>query len=247
MSSVGDAGTDANSGSVGCRPTAVQFIGVSKTYAGPPPVEALHPCSFQIGPGDYVAITGPSGSGKSTLLNLLGLLDRPTAGTYVLGGTPTHGLKDAALASLRSRHLGFVFQAFHLVNYRSAVENVMLSLTYQGVSRGERKTRATESLESVNLGHRLHARPSELSGGERQRVAIARAIIHRPTLLLCDEPTGNLDTETARSVLNVLDELNAAHTTVVLVTHDREVAARAARHITIRDGLVDAGASGGTR
>ena len=226
------------SSAVSTAVAAVELVAVEKTYPGPQPVTAVHPCSIRIEVGDYVAITGPSGSGKSTLLNILGLLDVPTAGDYWLDGVAVAGLNDAKLSAVRGDRLGFVFQAFHLVDYRTAVENVGLALLYQGVGRDERRRRAVAALERVGLGHRLQSSTATLSGGERQRVAIARAIVHDPTLLLCDEPTGNLDSATAAGVLDVLDGLNAAGATIVLVTHDGGVAGRAERHIRIHDGVV---------
>ncbi|MBT2458752.1 ABC transporter ATP-binding protein [Streptomyces sp. ISL-86] len=188
--------------------------------------------------GDFVTVVGPSGSGKSTFLNIAGLLDAPTHGTYLLDGIDTGALKDADRTALRGRRIGFVFQSFHLLPHRSALENVLLAMVYNGVPRNERARRARATLVRVGLGHRIDALPTRLSGGERQRVAIARALVARPSLLLCDEPTGNLDTKNAETVLALLDELHTEGMTVVVITHDPVVAARAARRVTIRDGVL---------
>ncbi|TYB45697.1 ABC transporter ATP-binding protein [Actinomadura chibensis] len=220
------------------RPPVIAFDAVSKTYPGPPPVTALRPSHLTVSPGEYVTVVGPSGSGKSTFLNIAGLLDRPSGGAYRLDGIDTGALSDQDRTSLRGRRLGFVFQSFHLMPRRSAVENVMLALLYTGSPRGRRIERATETLQRVGLGHRSHAMAGQLSGGERQRVAIARALVNRPSLLLCDEPTGNLDTATAATVLALIDELHAEGFTVLVVTHDPGVAARGQRSIVIRDGAL---------
>ena len=217
----------------------VRFEAVGKTYPGPPPVTALRPADLVVEPGEYVAVVGPSGSGKSTFLNLVGLLDRPSTGRYELDGIDVSGLKEAERSAIRGRRVGFVFQSFHLMPYRSAVENVALAQLYTGPSPRERRRAALEVLDRVGLAHRAHALPTVMSGGERQRVAIARALANRPSLLLCDEPTGNLDSETAATVLALLDEVHAAGFTVVVITHDLQVAARTPRRITIRDGVLD--------
>ncbi|MFJ3793987.1 ABC transporter ATP-binding protein [Kitasatospora sp. NPDC090091] len=222
----------------------IAFHGVGLTYPGPRPVHALRPADLAVHRGDFVTIIGPSGSGKSTFLNVAGLLDRPTEGTYLLDGTDTGALKDAERTALRGSRIGFVFQAFHLLAHRSAVENVALSMLYAGVPRRRRDERAREALDRVGLSHRIAALPSTLSGGERQRVAIARAIAAHPALLLCDEPTGNLDTVTAASVLGLLEELHTAGMTVMLITHDPAVAARGTRGLTIRDGVLAETAAG---
>ena len=185
----------------------VEMRGISKTYRANPPVLALRECDLRIGRGDYVAIMGPSGSGKSTLLNVLGLLDEPSTGEYRLDGEQTSGLSERARSGLRAYLIGFVFQAFHLVGYRTAVENVEAGLLYQKVGRKERQRRAIEVLGQVGLTERMWATPSQMSGGERQRVALARALVRRPALVLCDEPTGNLDTATGAQVLELIDEL----------------------------------------
>jgi putative ABC transport system ATP-binding protein len=199
-------------------------------------VLALRDVDLSIGSGDYVSIMGPSGSGKSTMLNMLGLLDRPTVGRYLLEGRDTAPLKDRDRTKLRGRSLGFVFQAFHLLPKRTVVENVMLSMTYSGVPRGERRGRAWRALDQVSLTHRAHFYPTTLSGGERQRAAVARAVAARPKLLLADEPTGNLDSDTSSEVLGVLDELNRAGLAIAMVTHDPVVASAARRRFEMRDG-----------
>jgi putative ABC transport system ATP-binding protein len=218
--------------------TAVMVDGLTRVYAGPPETVALHPCSFTIGRGDFVSITGPSGSGKSTLLSLLGLLDTPTAGTYQLDGLDVADLTDPERAAIRAHHIGFVFQAFHLVGYRSVVDNIELGLTYQGIAHRQRRRHAFELCERVGLAHRTDALCSTLSGGEKQRVAIARTLIRQPSLVLCDEPTGNLDTATAATVLELIEQLHRDGLTVVIITHDPDTAARAHHHLTIRDGHV---------
>lgn len=218
----------------------IEFRGVGLTYPGPPPVEAFRPCDLAVERGEFVTVVGPSGSGKSTFLNIAGLLDSPTTGTYLLDGIDTGALRDAERTALRGRRIGFVFQSFHLLPHRSALENVSLAMVYNGVPRRERPTRAREALDRVGLGHRIEAVPTRLSGGERQRVAIARALVTRPALLLCDEPTGNLDTANADAVLNMLEELHADGMTILVITHDPAVAARGSRSVTIRDGLLSA-------
>ncbi|MEV8284513.1 ABC transporter ATP-binding protein [Streptomyces niveus] len=217
-------------------PPVVELRGVGLTYPGPPPVEALRPCELTVRRGDFVTVTGPSGAGKSTFLNLVGLLDTQTCGTYLLDGLDTGALGDVDRTALRGRRIGFVFQSFHLLNYRTAVENVALALVYRKMKRARRVASAREALARVGLEHRMDALPSTLSGGERQRVAIARALVGEPSLLLCDEPTGNLDTATASSILSLLDELNGAGLTLVVITHDAAVARRGGRTLEIRDG-----------
>jgi putative ABC transport system ATP-binding protein len=216
----------------------IELHGLARTYPGPPPVPALRPADLVIYPGDYVAVTGPSGSGKSTLLHLLGLLDTPTAGTYLLDGLDTSTLKDRDRSALRGSRIGFVFQAFHLLSYRTALENVHLALLYNQAPRGIRLLAAADALYAVGLGHRLDALPTTLSGGECQRVAIARALVNQPSLLLCDEPTGNLDSQSAAIVLDLLDRLSADGFTIVVITHDRNVAAHAGRTVAIMDGVL---------
>ncbi|MFD1937113.1 MULTISPECIES: ABC transporter ATP-binding protein [Nonomuraea] len=203
-------------------------------------VDALRGVSLRIDQGEFVAIIGPSGSGKSTLMHLLGCLDRPTSGALRVNGTEISALTDTALASLRNRTIGFVFQSFHLLGRTSALDNVALPLVYRGVGKVERRARARRALEAVGLGHRLDHRPSQMSGGEQQRVAIARALVGEPSVLLADEPTGNLDTRNGDEVMAILDRLNAdSGVAIVLVTHEPEVAAHARRQIHVRDGLIE--------
>ncbi|MFG2598178.1 ABC transporter ATP-binding protein [Streptomyces sp. NPDC048462] len=216
----------------------IEFRHVALTYPGSPPVAAFRPCDLVIERGEFVTVVGPSGSGKSTFLNIAGLLDAPTSGTYLLDGLDTGAMKDGDRTALRGRRIGFVFQSFHLLPHRSALENVTLAMVYSGVTRKERRRRAREALVRVGLRHRIESLPTRLSGGERQRVAIARVLVARPSLLLCDEPTGNLDTANAQSVLGLLAELHADGMTVLVITHDPEVAGRGARTVTIRDGVL---------
>jgi putative ABC transport system ATP-binding protein len=219
-------------------PPVIELRGLARTYPGPPPVPALRPADLIIEAGDYVAVTGPSGSGKSTLLHLLGLLDKPTTGSYLLDGLDTSVLDDKDRSALRGRRIGIVFQAFHLLPYRTALENVLVAELYNQTPRGERFRAAVDALDGVGMGHRLDALPTTLSGGESQRVAIARALVNRPSLLLCDEPTGNLDSRNAAALMELLDELNATGFTIVVITHDPRVAAHAARTIAISDGVL---------
>jgi putative ABC transport system ATP-binding protein len=216
----------------------IELRDLARTYPGPPPVPALRPASLVIEAGDYVAVTGPSGSGKSTLLHLLGLLDTPTGGRYLLDGLDTGALGDRDRSALRGRRIGFVFQAFHLLPYRTALENVLLAEFYNGTPRGGRVQAAAAALDAVGLGHRLDALPTTLSGGECQRVAIARALVNQPSLLLCDEPTGNLDSRNAAALMELLDRLNASGFTIVVITHDAAVAAHAGRAVAISDGVL---------
>jgi putative ABC transport system ATP-binding protein len=212
---------------------------VSRVYAmGRVEVAALADVSLDVMPGEFVAIVGPSGSGKSTMINILGCLDRPTAGAYRLAGTPVADLDDNGLAALRSRTIGFVFQSYNLLPRTTALDNVATPLLYQGVSRRDRAARAKAALERLGLGDRLDHEPTELSGGQQQRVAIARALVTEPALILADEPTGNLDSHAGADVLGLLHELHAAGRTVVLITHDAEVARTADRQIHLLDGQV---------
>lgn len=218
----------------------IELTGVSRTFPGPPAVTALHPSDLVIERGEYVAVVGPSGSGKSTFLNLLGLLDRPSTGTYRLDGIDTGTLPEARRTALRGGRIGFVFQSFHLLPYRTALENVILGQVYNRVPRAGRREAAEAVLEQVGLTHRIDALPSRMSGGERQRVAIARALVNRPSLLLCDEPTGNLDSVTAGRVMELFEDFHARGLTLLVITHDGDVAARARRTVTIRDGRLHA-------
>jgi putative ABC transport system ATP-binding protein len=214
---------------------------ISRTYAlDHIRVDALQDVSLDIGEGEFVAIVGPSGSGKSTMMNIIGCLDRPTAGVYRLAGTDVDTLGDDGLARLRSRTIGFVFQSYNLLPRTSALDNVATPLLYQGVGRRERVARATAALERLGLADRLDHEPTELSGGQQQRVAVARAIVTDPALILADEPTGNLDSASGRDVLALLRELHAGGRTIVLITHDPEVAAAAERQVHIRDGMIAA-------
>src|SRR5215212_4484154 len=219
----------------------IQVRDLRKTYQmGDIEVPALRGVSFSIQRGEFVAIMGTSGSGKSTLMNLLGCLDTPSGGQYILDGLPVEQLERNLLASVRNRKIGFVFQQFNLLPRQTALENVALPLVYLGgVPSTERRARAQEALEQVGLGDRLHHRPKELSGGQQQRVAIARALITRPALLLADEPTGNLDSRASIEIMALFKELNQNGITVVLVTHEPDIATNAARVLTVRDGLLD--------
>ena len=217
-------------------PPVIALAGIGRSFPGPPPVTALHPSDLVIRRGEYVAVTGPSGSGKSTLLHLLGLLDTPTTGRYELDGIDTARLADKDRSTLRGRRIGFVFQSFHLLAHRTAEENVLLAQVYNRTPRARRRAAAREALHQVGLAHRTQALPSTLSGGERQRVAIARALVNRPSLLLCDEPTGNLDSANASGVLAQFDDLHAQGYTLVVITHDPAVAEHAQRSVRISDG-----------
>lgn len=212
---------------------------IEKTYgAGDTIVHALQDVNLVVESGEYCAIMGPSGSGKSTAMNVIGCLDRPTSGSYYLDGLEVAQIDDSELAHIRNRKLGFVFQQFHLLPQLSAMENVMLPMVYAGVPTNERRERAAEALTRVGLANRLNNKPTQLSGGQQQRVAIARAIVNRPVLLLADEPTGALDSHTTQEVLHIFGELNASGITVVMVTHEPEVARQTKRIVWFRDGQV---------
>jgi len=215
----------------------VELEGVKRRYPGPPPVEAVRDATFTIRSGDYVAVVGPSGSGKSTLLNIIGCLDRPSSGRYRFAGHDVGQLPDRELAGLRGRNIGFVFQAFHLIPHRTAEENVEVGLLYNRTPRARRRNLARAALQRVGLGHRIGFLPLHLSGGEQQRVAIARAIAAQPSLLICDEPTGNLDSRTSESILELFDNLRSDGLTIVVATHDPAVTAHAERVVEVTDGV----------
>ena len=216
-----------------------QLQGVDKVYGScEMAVKALDGVDLTVNRGDYLAVMGASGSGKSTAMNILGCLDRPSSGTYRLNNTPVEDLSDDQLADLRNRDLGFVFQQFHLLPQLSALDNVIMPMIYAGVPAAERRQRARAALERVGLGQRLNNKPNQLSGGQQQRVAIARAIINQPALLLADEPTGALDSQTTAEVLDIFDALHRGGMTVVMVTHEDDVAARAEKIVHFRDGRI---------
>ena len=216
-----------------------QLEGVDKVYgSGEMAVKALDGVDLTVNRGDYLAVMGASGSGKSTAMNILGCLDRPSSGSYRLNNTPVEDLSDDQLADLRNRDLGFVFQQFHLLPQLSALDNVIMPMIYAGVPAAERRQRARAALERVGLGQRLNNKPNQLSGGQQQRVAIARAIINQPALLLADEPTGALDSQTTAEVLDIFDALHRGGMTVVMVTHEDDVAARAEKIVHFHDGRI---------
>ncbi|GAA4342953.1 ABC transporter ATP-binding protein [Microbacterium rhizosphaerae] len=219
----------------------IELSGVRKTYlAGQLAVDALRGIDLRVDVGDYIAVMGPSGSGKSTLMHILGCLDVPTSGVYLLSGENVGALGEARLAQIRNRRIGFVFQQFNLLASMTALRNVELPLVYAGVGREDRRARAAAALESVGLGNRLDHRPGELSGGQQQRVSVARALVTEPSLLLADEPTGNLDSASTDDILSLFDDLHRQGRTIVVITHEHDVAARAARTMLIRDGELTA-------
>ncbi|MFF1833631.1 ABC transporter ATP-binding protein [Streptomyces sp. NPDC058231] len=229
----------------GADAPVIRLSGLGRTFPGTVEVHALRPVELEVERGEFLAVVGPSGSGKSTFLNLLGLLDRPTSGTYELGGIDVAGLGERQRTAVRGHRIGFVFQSFQLLPYRTATENVELAQLYVGRDAASRRDRAVEALGRVGLDHRLDALPPTLSGGERQRVAIARALVNRPQLLLCDEPTGNLDSHTSEIIMELFDELHRSGQTIVIITHDPTVAARAQRTLVMRDGVLGTGAEAG--
>jgi putative ABC transport system ATP-binding protein len=233
--------TEARPAEVGSVPTDVvlEVVDVVKEYLGSPPVRALDGVSLEIARGELAAIVGPSGSGKSTLLAVIGTLDRPTSGSVMIDGHEVSGLSDRWLSAVRSRLIGFVFQQFYLLDGADAIDNVATGLLYTGMAPAERRERAVDALVRVGLGHRLHHVPNQLSGGERQRVAIARAVVNRPAIVLADEPTGNLDSRSSASILDLLHELHAEGTTILVITHDLELGGGLPRQIVFRDGRIE--------
>jgi len=210
-----------------------------KYVIGSEVIHALKSVSLDINKGEFVALMGPSGSGKSTLMNILGCLDTPSSGTYILNGTNVSQMSDDALAEVRNKEIGFVFQTFNLLPRSTALDNVALPLIYAGSSKKDREARAAKALENVNLGNRMDHKPNELSGGQRQRVAVARALINDPSIILADEPTGNLDTKTSIEIMGLLEEIHSKGNTIILVTHEEDIAQHAHRIVRMRDGLIE--------
>ncbi len=220
--------------------TVIQINNIKKFYhVGAEIVKALQGVSVNINKGEYVAIMGPSGSGKSTLMNIIGALDTPTDGKYILNGTDVSRLTDDSLAEIRNKEIGFVFQTFNLLPRYTALENAVLPLIYAGISKTERLKRGNVVMENVGLTDRMHHRPNEMSGGQRQRVAVARALINNPSIILADEPTGNLDSKTSIDIMHLFDEIHSKGNTIILVTHEEDIAQHAHRIIRLRDGLVE--------
>lgn len=222
------------------QPNIITLTNIRKTYdLGQVKIEVLKGINSFIQKNEYVAIMGPSGSGKSTLMNILGCLDKPSAGAYVLNGTDVSRMNDDELAEVRNKEIGFVFQTFNLLARLSGIENVALPLIYAGVKKADRLQRAENILKAVGLGHRMHHKPNELSGGERQRVAVARALVNNPSIILADEPTGNLDTKTSYEIMELFEDIHRKGNTVIIVTHEEDIARYAHRIIRIRDGVIE--------
>ena len=243
-----EAATSPSPATPATGPLAARLTGITKTYFKPDGsvlVEALRQLDLEIPRGQYLAIMGASGSGKSTLMNILGCLDRPTAGRYELDGRAVESLDDDELSRVRGQKIGFVFQAFNLISELSITENVEIPLLYQGIPSNERRDRAIKSLSLVGLENRLHHRPRELSGGQQQRAAIARALVGRPAILMADEPTGNLDSATGQAILEVFEELHAKGLTLIMVTHDDRIASRCQRVVRLKDGAMEYDRVGG--
>jgi putative ABC transport system ATP-binding protein len=220
--------------------TVIDIQEIGKTYRiGEVVVHALRSVDLNIKKGEYVALMGPSGSGKSTLMNVLGCLDTPSRGTYALNGTQVSKMTDNELAEIRNKEIGFIFQTFNLLARNTAIDNVALPLVYAGVSKKERIARAEKTLTDVGLGDRMEHKPNELSGGQRQRVAIARALVNNPSIILADEPTGNLDTKTSHEIMDLLEQIHENGNTVIIVTHEEDIAKRAKRIVRLRDGVVE--------
>ena len=219
---------------------AVELVDIVKEYPGTPPVRALDSVSLQIERGELLAIVGPSGSGKSTMLHVMGTLDRPSSGRLFIGGREVSALSDRRLSGVRSQLIGFVFQQFFLLDGVSALDNVANGLLYSGMRIADRREKAADVLQRVGLGHRLWHKPSELSGGERQRVAIGRAVVHDPAIVLADEPTGNLDSRSSASIVELIGSLNEAGSTIVVITHDTDIASALPRQVVVSDGRIEA-------
>lgn len=218
----------------------IQLAHIRRTYImGTTKIHALRDVSLEIFPNEYVAIMGPSGSGKSTLMNVLGCLDTPSGGDYFLNGTNVSNMDDGELANIRNKEIGFVFQTFNLLSRSTAVDNVALPLVYAGLSKADRRERAAETLASVGLGDRIDHKPNELSGGQRQRVAVARALVNNPAIILADEPTGNLDTKTSHEIMGLFEELYQQGNTIIVVTHEEDIAMHAQKIIRLRDGDIE--------
>ncbi len=229
-----------SAGGTAAQEPQIDIRDVRKIYEmGTAEVHALNGITFNVAPNEYIAIMGPSGSGKSTLMNIIGCLDTPTSGTYRLAGMLVSEMNEDELARIRNQEIGFVFQTFNLLPRANAFHNVELPLIYRGLREDERKQKVSEAMEAVGLSDRAHHKPSELSGGQRQRVAIARALVNDPSIILADEPTGNLDTATGEEIMALFDEIHARGNTVILVTHEHDVARRAKRIVHIRDGAIE--------